>query len=202
MVSSSRCACRTRARFTQAAGVVPTCSRKRRLNVRVLIAARFAITRNESPLRTFASSHSSNCTIDPSPSGTAGTMNWACPPARSGGITAARATCAGKPPSHSSPTTTTPDQMFARIKDSASASRPMTATTFGEDQEALYTNTGVHANHASTLLGATEENGQKLIEVRNPWGFSEGGTDGKDDGIFKLPLTDFMKLYQGADFGG
>lgn len=111
-------------------------------------------------------------------------------------------TLTGKASSHSAPATTTPEQMFTRIKDSASASRPMTATTFGEDQEALYTNTGVHANHANTVLGATEENGVKMIEVRNPWGFSEGGTDGKDDGIFKVPLTDFMKLYQGADFGG
>ena len=41
-----------------------------------------------------------------------------------------------------------------------------------------------------------------MNEVRNPRGFSEGSTDGKDDGVFKLPLTDFMKLYQGADFGG
>jgi hypothetical protein len=111
-------------------------------------------------------------------------------------------TLTGKPSSYSSTSTATPEQLFAKIKDSASSSRPMTATTYGEDKEALYTNTGVHANHAYTVLGATEENGQKMIEVRNPWGFSEGGNDGKDDGIFKVPLTDFVKLYQGADFGG
>ena len=36
-----------------------------------------------------------------------------------------------------------------------------------------------------------------MIEVRNPRGFSEGSTDGKDDGIFKLPLETFQKYYVG-----
>jgi len=96
----------------------------------------------------------------------------------------------------------TADQVYEKIKTQATASRPMTASTFGEDQEAKYTNTGVHAWHVYTVLGAGEEGGQKYVELRNPWGFSEAGHDGKDDGIFKLPLADFMNLYQGTSFGG
>jgi hypothetical protein len=108
----------------------------------------------------------------------------------------------GKQSTYSSNSTATADQLFDHIKRNASSSMPMTATTYGEDKEALYTNTGVHANHAYTVLGTSEENGTKYVQLRNPWGFSEGGNDGKDDGIFKLPLTDFVKLYQGTDFGG
>jgi hypothetical protein len=107
----------------------------------------------------------------------------------------------GQSTSYASNTTTSADAMFDRIKAQATAQKPMTALTYGEDQEAKYTNTGVHAWHVYTVLGAVEEGGQKYVQLRNPWGFSEAGNDGKDDGIFKLPLKDFANLYQGATFG-
>ncbi len=112
------------------------------------------------------------------------------------------ASLTGKPASYEANSTTTAEALYTRIKTQASAAHPMTASTYGEDQAALYTNTGVHANHAYTVLGAGEENGQKYVQVRNPWGNGEAGQDGKDDGLFKLPVADFQKLYQGVDFGG
>jgi hypothetical protein len=111
-------------------------------------------------------------------------------------------TLTGKPTSYTPNSSVTPDELYSRIKTQASSSHPMVAATYGEDKEALYKDTGVHANHAYTVLGASEENGQKFVTVRNPWGFSEGGNDGKDDGIFKLPIADFAKLYQGVEIGG
>lgn len=108
----------------------------------------------------------------------------------------------GKQATYTANASLTADQVYEKIKAQATASRPMTAATFGEDQGAKYTNTGVHASHAYTVLGAGEENGKKYVELRNPWGFSEAGNDGKDDGIFKLPLQDFINLYQGTSFGG
>jgi hypothetical protein len=45
------------------------------------------------------------------------------------------------------------------------------------------------------VLGAEESGGKKFILLRNPWGESEAGNDGKNDGYFKLELSQFMKLY-------
>lgn len=96
-----------------------------------------------------------------------------------------------------------PEVLFKRIQTATAGHRPVAAGTFAEDSpKANYTNTGVHGDHFYTVLGATEENGAKFVELRNPWGFSEPSGDGKDDGIFKLPLGDFMKLYENIEFGG
>ena len=38
--------------------------------------------------------------------------------------------------------------------------------------------------------------GQRMIVVlRNPWGNGEPGADGKDDGVFEMPLADFQRNY-------
>ena len=72
----------------------------------------------------------------------------------------------------------------------------MAAGTHGTVEAVRYTNSGVHANHAYSVLGVKEENGQQLIVLRNPWGNGEAGSDGTDDGIFELPLADFVWLFQ------
>ena len=59
---------------------------------------------------------------------------------------------------------------------------------------------GVVADHAYTLLGVEEKNGQKLVSLRNPWGEHEPGHDGKDDGIFSLPLEKFMTSFATVEF--
>jgi cytolysin (calcineurin-like family phosphatase) len=100
----------------------------------------------------------------------------------------------------------TADELFKKIKTSVSHHKPVAAGTFGEhDKRVSYTNTGVHGDHFYTVLGAVEEGGKKYIQLRNPWGSSEPGDgklDGKDDGIFKLPVADFMKMYENIEFGG
>ncbi len=51
---------------------------------------------------------------------------------------------------------------------------------------------GVIADHAYTVLAVKDEGGIKQVQVRNPWGQTEPGNDGKDDGTFWLPMKDFM----------
>ncbi len=93
------------------------------------------------------------------------------------------------------------DTVFSQIKAGAAAGKPMAAGTHGQDSGVDYTGTGVYAWHAYTVLGAVEENGVKYVQLRNPWGQSEhnpgGVSDGKNDGIFKMAMPDFMKLYSG-----
>jgi hypothetical protein len=101
----------------------------------------------------------------------------------------------GAPNSSGSINPGTANHVWEQIKRGGEAGHPMTAGTHGSSQSALYTNTGVYANHAYSVLGATEENGVKYVLLRNPWGQSEAGNDGKNDGFFKLDLATFAKLY-------
>ncbi len=107
----------------------------------------------------------------------------------------------GKTTTYSSSEHTDENVLFTNIKNGAANHKAMTSPTFGKDAGVDYSGTGVYAWHVYTVLGAVEESGTKYVQLRNPWGSSEPGSDGKDDGIFKMKLTDFTKLYQGVDIG-
>jgi hypothetical protein len=88
------------------------------------------------------------------------------------------------------------DKLWTEIKAAVDEKRPVGAGTYGEAEEARYTNTGVYADHAYSILGYSEKDGVKYVQMRNPWGESEPAGDGKNDGIFNLKLDDFRKLYR------
>ena len=48
---------------------------------------------------------------------------------------------------------------------------------------------GIIANHAYTVIGY--DSADRTIALRNPWGNTEFGNDGDDDGIFSMSLDDF-----------
>ncbi|MBS2030990.1 MAG: hypothetical protein JST54_24020 [Deltaproteobacteria bacterium] len=88
------------------------------------------------------------------------------------------------------------DHLFAAVKHAIDGHLPISAGTYGDDEKAKYTNTGVYADHSYSVVGYKEEGGVKYVQLRNPWGESEPAGDGKDDGIFYLPMDKFQKLYQ------
>jgi hypothetical protein len=90
------------------------------------------------------------------------------------------------------------DSVFTQIKAAVGAKKPAAAVTFGDDRKDLYTDTGVYADHTYSIIGTKEQNGQRYVTLRNPWGESvpTGEGDGRDDGVFDIPLADFMKLYE------
>lgn len=90
------------------------------------------------------------------------------------------------------------DALFKAIKVAGDKKQPMAAGTHDDDKK--YANTGVYADHSYSLFGAEESGGKKYVLLRNPWGESEPGNDGKNDGYFKLEMAQFMKLYDGVDF--
>ncbi|HEY0880282.1 MAG TPA: C2 family cysteine protease, partial [Archangium sp.] len=97
-------------------------------------------------------------------------------------------------------TYTQPDRVWAQVTANIDAKKPIGAGTFGEDREAQYTNTGVYANHAYSILGYEKSGTDRYVVLRNPWGESEPAGNGANDGIFKLKLEDFTKLYQSLYF--
>lgn len=88
------------------------------------------------------------------------------------------------------------ERVYDQIKAAAAQGRPMAAGTYGTDQADRYTNTGVYANHAYSVMGTEEENGVKYVKLRNPWGQSEYGHDGQNDGFFRIELDKFAELYR------
>jgi hypothetical protein len=89
------------------------------------------------------------------------------------------------------------DRVFQLLKVAEQKGRVATAGTYGASESARYTNSGLYANHAYSVFGVVEDNGQRYVKLRNPWGQSEPGFDGKNDGIFKLELEKFAKYYSG-----
>ncbi|MEW6430547.1 MAG: C2 family cysteine protease [Myxococcota bacterium] len=90
-----------------------------------------------------------------------------------------------------------PDKVWDRIVSNVDNHKALGAGTYGEDQEARYTNSGVYADHAYSILGYEKgANGERFVILRNPWGESEPAGNGPNDGVFKLKLEEFTKLYQ------
>jgi hypothetical protein len=90
-----------------------------------------------------------------------------------------------------------PDQLFARIKDALAGGKGCVVALSKPWDPA---EPGVVADHAYTLLGVEERGGQKFVQLRNPWGEREPGHDGRDDGIFSLPLEKFMTSFATVEF--
>ncbi len=106
----------------------------------------------------------------------------------------------GKPGQDVTITKSNHQRIFDIVKRAIDTKQPISAGTYGEDQEALYTNTGVYADHSYSVIGYEETGGQKYVKLRNPWGESEPAGNGANDGIFKLDLETFCKLYQDVMF--
>jgi hypothetical protein len=83
---------------------------------------------------------------------------------------------------------------FNTIKAAAAQKKPMEAATYASDNtsEAL---PNIINGHAYSLLGVSEHDGKRFVVLRNPWGHTEPGHDGKDDGRFELPLEDFGRQF-------
>lgn len=89
-------------------------------------------------------------------------------------------------------------QVFERIQSTLARGGAVCAGTHGKDRADLYTNSGLYAWHAYTVMGTSVENGVQYVELRNPWGRSEPTGNGADDGIFKLDVASFRKFYSAA----
>jgi hypothetical protein len=88
------------------------------------------------------------------------------------------------------------DDVFSTLAAGQQQRRAMSAGTYGSAEAARYTNTGLYANHAYSVVGVKEEDGQRLVTLRNPWASGEPRGDGVDDGVFDLPVEDFVRLFQ------
>lgn len=97
------------------------------------------------------------------------------------------------------------DELWEQLKAAADGKKAVSAGTYSEKtadgkEDPRYDNTGIHGDHAYSVLGARTrgrgKNKQRKVILRNPWGESEPVGDNKDDGIFEITLAQFKKCYQ------
>jgi len=60
---------------------------------------------------------------------------------------------------------------------------------------------GIEKGHAYTILGVSEHDGEKWVQLRNPWGNTEPGNDGNNDGVFEITVKQFCENYSDYNRG-
>jgi len=90
------------------------------------------------------------------------------------------------------------DKVFAELKAATDAGHLVVANTYQSDSQAPQ---GLVTGHSYTVLGTSEHDGERFVQLRNPWGHQEPGQDGKDDGVFELPIEQFLTSYASYNVG-
>lgn len=77
---------------------------------------------------------------------------------------------------------TSADDVFARLAALQESGACMTASTHAFADAPG----GLVPGHLYTLMGVTEQEGEKFVQLRNPWGTNGFGHEGKHDGVFTM----------------
>ncbi|MDP3157347.1 MAG: C2 family cysteine protease [Archangium sp.] len=88
-----------------------------------------------------------------------------------------------------------PDSVWRTITTALDAKKPVAAGTHDDGGPVNYANTGVFGDHAYSILGYEKVGADRILIIRNPWGESEPAGNGANDGVFKMKLEEFQKLY-------
>lgn len=96
-----------------------------------------------------------------------------------------------------------PERIYKQIAEASEKGWPVAASTYGKDspEAERYAGAKLYAWHAYSVLGVEEEGGKKYVQLRNPWGNTEPGNDGKNDGIFRLDIEQFDHFFRGVYIG-
>lgn len=90
--------------------------------------------------------------------------------------------------------------LFRKLQNALAEHRPVAASTAPALKN--YEGTGLAKGHVYAILGVSEKAGARVVTLRNPWGHTEPGNDGKNDGVFTMKLHDFKKQFAFTFFGG
>jgi hypothetical protein len=78
--------------------------------------------------------------------------------------------------------------------------RPMVSGTFDEKHQPVnYKKEDIIEGHDYTVLKAYEANGERVVDVRNPWGSDQWKGDlhpHDQDGNFTMKYSDFLKRFE------
>lgn len=85
--------------------------------------------------------------------------------------------------------TSNADDVWRTLQDGVTGDHPMVASTPGTG-----TTPPLHDNHAYAVLGATERDGQRYVQVYNPWGTNDNSRD-LSAMTHEMTLEDFQKNF-------
>ncbi len=93
-----------------------------------------------------------------------------------------------------------PDALWKTMTQATAQKRPMVTGTFDQkDQPVDYQKEDLVEGHDYTLLRAYESDGQRLVDVRNPWGSDQWKGDlhpHDQDGNFTMKYEDYLKRFE------
>jgi hypothetical protein len=93
--------------------------------------------------------------------------------------------------------------IYKAIEGNLVANKPVVSCTYGEDDGVDYSGTEIHAYHCYSTHGVrTDSAGKRYVTLRNPWASGEPAGNGADDGIFEIPMSEYMRLYSDLSLGG
>ena len=92
-----------------------------------------------------------------------------------------------------------PEQAYQRLSTWLEKKCAIVASSSPKGQSDGKPLANIVEDHAYALLRVYEQNGVQMVELRNPWGSFEPGSDGKDDGIFSLTIPQFLANYLSID---
>jgi len=87
------------------------------------------------------------------------------------------------------------DTVWKTITNSVDNHKPISAGTHDDGGPVNYANTGVYGDHSYSIMGYEKQGTERYVVLRNPWGESEPAGNGANDGVFKLKLSEFQRLY-------
>jgi hypothetical protein len=105
---------------------------------------------------------------------------------------------------------TDPDEVFATLKDALATKRPVVAYTYCLAHPEFFADpNGLASAHAYSIIGTSEQNGERTVTIRNPWasgvpagvGVPAGEADARGGGIFHMPLAEFMQKFEQFSVG-
>lgn len=79
-----------------------------------------------------------------------------------------------------------PESAYDRFKAALAEGKMVNVATADKDDIPA----GMVKNHAYALVGVEEFEGVKSLLVRNPWGNTEPGSDGRNDGFFRISAAE------------
>jgi hypothetical protein len=93
-----------------------------------------------------------------------------------------------------------PDKTWQSMTQATADHRPMVSGTFDEKHQPVsYKKEDIIEGHDYTVLKAYESNGERLVDVRNPWGSDQWKGDlhpHDQDGNFTMKYDDFLKRFE------
>ncbi len=90
--------------------------------------------------------------------------------------------------------------IWETISKAVAEKRPICAGTTTSGKQAVLEAAGLYQEHTYSVLGCSQHDGQKWIQLRNPWGKRTREASPADNGVFEVDLATFKRVFASLSF--